>query len=88
MPPSNITISDEVETAAETTVQDEEENMDVNDPRRVERNKKIGKKQTVQVERTSKESVLPFDGIISTRQFLLKARGKNTSLHGKKIPLT
>jgi hypothetical protein len=49
MPPSNITISDEVETAAETTVQDEEENMDVNDPRRVERNKKIGKKQTVQV---------------------------------------
>lgn len=89
MPPSNITISDETESTADTSVPEEdEENMDVNDPRKVERHKKIGKKQTIQAERTSKESVLPFDGVISTRQFLLKIRSKNNNLQGKKIPLT
>jgi hypothetical protein len=36
----------------------------------------------------NKESILPFDGIISTRQFLLKLRAKNNALQGKKIPLS
>jgi|JI6StandDraft_1071083.scaffolds.fasta_scaffold23388_2 hypothetical protein len=31
---------------------------------------------------------MPFEGLISTRQFLLKLRSKNNALSGKRIPLS
>jgi len=50
--------------------------------------KKAGKKLITTIERISKEAVMPFEGLISTRQFLLKLRGRNNALIDKRIPLS
>lgn len=67
---------------------EDDEILDVNDPRQLHKARKTGKKLAVAAERVSKESILPFEGLISTRQFLLKLRGKNNALSGKRIPLS
>lgn len=92
MPPSSISFTDSVQSLASTEVPDDlSEKLlnDPNDPRKSGRSTKQLKKKTVAaVDRVSREALLPFDNVISTRQFLLKLRAKNNNLSGKKIPLT